>query len=81
MFQIFLFYKKCLPLYEKKNLLVNIVETKLQKKPSRYKTRGSIGTIYCQFEFIYLFTQCHNFSTLSHVDLSYHIAKKHSPLQ
>ena len=34
------------------------------------KKRCSVGTLYC--------TQCHNFSTKSQNDLSYHIAKKHS---
>ena len=37
---------------------------------SRHKKRCSVGTLYC--------TQCINFSTLSHDDLNYHIAKKHS---
>ena len=37
---------------------------------SRHKKRCSVGTLYC--------TQCSNFSTMSHVDLNYHVAKKHS---
>ena len=37
---------------------------------ARHKKRCSVGTLYC--------TQCSNFSTKSHNDLKYHIAKKHS---
>ena len=41
-----------------------------KKHLSRHKKSCSAGTLYC--------TQCLNFSTLSHDDLNYHIAKKHS---
>ena len=37
---------------------------------ARHKKSCSAGTLYC--------TQCPNISTLSHVDLNYHIAKQHS---
>ena len=37
---------------------------------ARHKNSCSAGTLYC--------TQCPNFSTKSHVDLNYHIAKKHN---
>ena len=36
----------------------------------RHKKRCSVGTLYC--------TPCLNFSTKTHKDLNYHIAKKHS---
>ena len=39
-------------------------------KLSRHKKRCSMGTLSC--------TQGPNFSTLSHDDLNYHVAKKHS---
>ena len=40
-----------------------------RNKIVRHKKRSSAGTLYC--------TQCPNFSTLSHEDLNYHLAKKH----
>ena len=54
---------------KEKNTCENSGTQTTRNKILRHKERFSAGTLYC--------TQCFNFSTLSKIDLKYHVAKKH----